>query len=402
MSESRLRVGELDRLFAGRAIVCVVGPVEGPATEILPRLRWMVRSEPANRIGVIPDAHSVRWRRTEPDESWLITDRDFAVDDIEGAIRRLHARPSSPPVQVGLERGHLLLRVDHGVGDMGLIFAIVATLSQPGSPSRIMFDSTPTGFGLRRPIARVLRRELVNDPVETTRAGFDLIGSRLRRSGQDQSDTSQVAEVIGDPTSVFVRSDCGYIDVLVAERAGMDANPSVSALLAYAVSTELVALDSGLTEIDVVVSLRGRTGDRREAAGNLTAVTSVPLGPTSQFVGQFDRAVRSPRVPVQLALSLALSSVTRGRSRARRSGPSVSISNLTRAASAARIAWSGPPPVRTCAVGAPLNGPGCLAVVLTQVGSEVQATVHLDRTRHQPEDVRRAVGRALAAEWWNR
>ncbi len=400
MSET-VRVGELDRRFAGGPIVCVVGPVHGTQSMLLPRLTAMYRSGPQNRVGVLPDPAGRRWLRVAPDRSWIVRDADFDPEDIGAAVRRLHARANVPPIQVAIEREHLLIRVDHGVGDMGLVFEIIAALSQPGGPTSTGFVDPAPRFGLRGPVLRIVSREVLRDPVGTARCFRAVIRGRHRRALPAAEPRALPGGVV-DAHSVFVRSDADYLTALTAARGAEGGSASVSAMLAQAFAEEMAALEPGVADVHVVVSLRGRVGGDRDTAGNLTAVVTVPVQPLPAFAARFDVLVRSAEVPVKLALSLLSRSVPPRDGVASAPGPSLSVSNLTRAATGARIGWACAPEARTCAVGAPLNDRGAIAVVLTQVGAQVAATAHFDAAVYDPVLVERAVARALSGERWTR
>ncbi|TWS25813.1 hypothetical protein FK268_00630 [Tsukamurella sputi] len=396
-----VRVGELDRRFAGAPIVCVVGPVLGTESMLLPRLTAMYGSGPQTRVGVLPDRSRRRWLRVEPDRSWIIRDPDFDPEEIGAAVRRLHARADAPPIQVGIAREHLLIRVDHGVGDMGLVFEIVAALSQAGGPTDTGFVDPAPRFGLRGALPRIVSRQILRDPVGTVRSVGALLGERRRRPGTADVSGPLPSDVVA-AHSVFLRSDAGYLDALAGARGTRARTVSVSALLAQAFAEEMAALAPGLADVHVVVSLRNRLAGDRATAGNFTAVVTVPVHPPTGFAARFDAMVRSAEVPLKLALSILSHSVTRRDETATALRPSVSVSNLTRAATAARIGWAGAPAERTCAVGAPLSDRRSLAVVLTQVGAQVAATAHFDATVYEPILVERAVARALSAERWGR
>ncbi|TWS17970.1 hypothetical protein FK529_17955 [Tsukamurella asaccharolytica] len=396
-----VRVGELDRRFAGGPIVCVVGPVHGTQQMLLPRLTAMYRSGPQNRVGVLPDPAGQRWLRIAPDRSWIARDPDFDPEDIGAAVRRLHDRVNVPPIQVAVEREHLLMRVDHGVGDMGLVFEIIAALSQPGGPTTTGFVDPAPRYGLRGAVLRIVSREVFRDPVGTARC-FRAVTRGRRRRAEPAAEFRALPGGVVDAHSVFVRSDSDYLTALTAARGAGGGSASVSALLAQAFAEEIAALEPGVTDVHVVVSLRGRVGGDRDTAGNLTAVVTVPVQPLSAFAARFDVRVRSAEAPIKLALSLISRTATPRAGGASAPGPSLSVSNVTRAAAGARIGWAGVPDRRTCAVGAPLNDRGAIAVMLTQVAAQVTATAHFDAAVYAPVLVEQAVARALSGDRWTR
>ncbi len=388
-------------------MLVVAGPVAGaPGTDPDTCVRAIAALGPDYRVGLLPDPGSCRWRVGDGGDCRVVTDVDAQAGDVAATIQWLAESPTAAPLTVGLVDGYVLLRIDHGLGDGRLFLALAAAIASSRADGLCPGPST---VNTRFPVARVLVRDLVSQPVTVARQVAELAAARRRSTPAPAAAGSEPSSVAAAGAGDRVRTVFGsagpeYLSALQEFRRGCSERPSVGALLAYAVCDAFGAVEPRLADtVGIVTDLRSRLPAGRDTFANLCAVVQVPIAKDRDtFVRGFTSAVRSPAVSAQLALALLLATVRRGRvPRPGWDGSiALTLSDLSRPCSEVGIDWATGATEPVLALGVPTVDGHQIGVVISQAADRVQLTVRHDETVVPAATIARGVRAALSPDQW--
>ena len=417
-----IRASLVDWRFAGLPVGVVAGPFDvwpGTALDILNR---MADLGPDYRVCVKPDTERRRWQILTPDASWMLPEGLCVPNDVEVSLARCFAHRPVGAVAVRVSDRFVFLRFDHGLGDAFVMMEILAafTGNQPH----------PDGFGeprptvdTRHPVPEAIVRSIVGNPgqhMRVVRNGLQALRSRQAiRSGEQSNNPAGIdsaqEKVASEATpssldpgavqSVVVRSAGDFLEDLKELRGQIGRDRiTIAALLAHRITDAFAVEIPRLADtVGVVVDLRRCLPPGRGTLSNVNAVAAVPFtADPATFGTAYTAAVNAPTLPARLGMALA-----RARLHARLGkvattagtvGPvGLSISDLTRHPTAAKLAWTSQPGDggHTFGIALPPGGPNSIAVAVTQVGAEMNLTATFYSNCVESDAVRRALQSAL-------
>lgn len=422
-----VRASLVDWRFAGLPVGVVAGPFDLWPGTVLDILNRMSDVGPDYRVCLKPDTDRLRWEVVTPDSSWVLPAALCAADDVEASLARCFAHQPVGAVSVRVADRFVFVRFDHGIGDAHVMMEILAAFTG-NSPHLDGFVEPRPRADTRYPVPEAIARSVVADPrhhMMVVRAGLGAALSHLTTAATrapqsaETKSTSTAHTSTARPAivatsrgvrSVVVRCSGDFVRELkaVRETIGRD-SITIAALVAHRITAAFTAEIPNLSDkAGIVVDLRRNLPPERGTLCNVAAVASVPFDPDpAAFGAAYTAAVNAPTLPARLGVALLKARVAarraKGRSKAgaegsatagATSGPvGLSISDLTRHPSAAKLAWSSQPGEagHTFGIALPPGGLNSIAVAVTQVGAQINLTATFHDGCVDPDAVRRAL-----------
>lgn len=239
----RVRVGPLDAEFAGARVWVMIGPTEAVnSSRYHAVLSQIAQRGPANRVGLRPQPHRRIWE-FDPHlpASTVLGDLDIEVTAVDAAMDHLIRQPVDQPIHAAHVGGYLALCFDHGVGDAHAFAEIAASLTGAQDPPESGFLPPQPTSTLHRPLSRIARRALTAGPAAITRdVAHELAIMRARRtSAPDGERASSPDPAGGDYSTVFLRSEPGYLAAVRALRDRRYPAATAASLIFYGIRSSL-------------------------------------------------------------------------------------------------------------------------------------------------------------------
>jgi hypothetical protein len=416
-----VRVGLLDVSAAGAQVWWVAGPVDrdagSRAGEVLDR---MAALGPRFRVGLQPSPDTRRWKFTDKPSLNAKLNVDISgCTTVQEILDRVVDRAPAAPISVGQAGEYLCIGFDHGVGDANLAMEVVAALSHTEAPSGFV-DPLPAPT-LDTPVRRAVIHQFRSAPRLIIAHALSLVNAKrsassaqARAAAGDDEPVVQGAQDAQGCRVVFVKSEPHFADELRTWREANGTRASVRALVTLSLYRAL--RDAGIRladDCEVVVDLRRFLLDEEHTLSNFFGVAHVPAGADAtdeKFGADLHARVRSTEPLVRLALHLAqeraLAAVPGRRSQAWKLGAGdarspvahLTISDVSKAASAAKIRWTRPMDAELAVVGPPASASHLSISVCVAGNGSVQATAVFPASLVDAETVRIALQKALNSE----
>jgi len=362
------KVGQLDVAVARFHVVTIVNPAISNSAERAPSvLNRMAARGPRYRVGLVPSATSRRWDFSDEPGSWCTESFDISGQhSMQEILDHVAGRRLVVPISVSQAGEYLCVACDHGLGDSHFIWEVCAALTH---------GSTDTGFveplaapTMTNPLVSALFDAAKSTPRLFVRAAA--IGLWRRAWSFFRSRVVALVDRLrvvqsrpaGDQderyVAVWSKSDPGFIEELRRYRDAKHPSASVNAILMLSICRALQECGASLhDELEVLVDLRRFLPRDNFTFANFATVTRVNIG-TQPSVEEFSASLRLTVGSLnQLFILTGYLAVDRVRMlfarRTRKTEPPVcrpaksaqsilTISNVSKTPSFAKIAWARP------------------------------------------------------------
>ncbi|WP_454175587.1 hypothetical protein [Gordonia sputi] len=373
---------------------------------------------PEYRVCLKPDTNSLRWEIVTPDASWILPDTLCEAGEVEASLARCYAHQLVGAVSVRVADNFVFLRFDHGIGDAYVMLEILAAFTGDRPQIDGFVEPRPPATS-RHPVPEAIVRSILADPghhMRILREGLRALLARraantadtARATGSaEEANTSEARRAVvswnGNVRSVVVRSGEDFVRELktLREAIGRD-TITIAALVAHRISEAFAAEIPFMSDrVGIVVDMRRGLPNDRGTLSNVAAVASVPFDRDPSVFGvAYSAAVNAPTLPARLGVALlkarvaARRNIGSGSSDISAPGPvGLSISDLTRHPSSAKLAWSAQSGKAgyTFGIALPPGGVNSIAVAVTQVGAQINLTATFHDGCVEPDTARRAL-----------
>lgn len=420
-----VRVSRLDWKAAGSPIAVVVGPVTAlDEKRALENLTSLSGRGCDGRVGLHPRIDSRRWSCGTPGFGAAHTDVTFD-GDVGGAVTECATWSiDAEPVQVAVTNHFVMVVLDHGIGDLHVLFKMTAALS---TAEQLVSSAATSESDVAFPMIRIVVRSCRQQPWRVVR-GLLAVGRDVMRRYSDgyrkappATQLTRTSESVTDPVrhhsavstpqvvtplAVFEVSDGDLVERLADLREHHGGSVSISALIAHAISSSLKhEIPEMVDEFGLLVDMRKYLDRQPGTLENFVAVARVRYQPdVLAFAEEFHGAANDPLLPIRLAGSLLLTSrKPKQHLSQRRLNPSgvvgppvMTMSNLTRLPAATAFDWYPDTATdRVFAVGLPPIERNHIAIAVTAVEPRLQVTAMFWPDAVDADAVRRALRTAL-------
>ena len=422
MTGRRETVGVLDALSAGSFVWVIVGPMSNDdVSTILPRLRAIAERGPLNRVGLQPEEDSLAWEfDPEITDRYLAAPADADVTDPSAALTSLLSRKPGAPIVATFQDGYLLIGLDHGIGDGGVMIELMAALGAQSPPAGGFVDPVPPAT-TNTALMSVLRNAVVSEPLAISKdigamtsgaiqGALGRLSERLT-SGADTDDAPPLRRQRVDPSSGTTRvaaawagSTPGYLHELKAWRDVEAPGASLSSLMFYCIWRGLREYGVHvMDDVNILVDLRRYLPKDAGTLGNLAGIATIALPDCAIRPGAFGEAVRAELESTRL-LARTTAAATIRRMGAHRSlrgigepahgRPRLILSDVTRLPASAKLSWR-QDGQKIFAVALPPGSSQHISVCMTNAGGTIQFAATFSPDIADPDRVRAGLARAL-------
>ncbi|MHC9291444.1 hypothetical protein ACRCUN_03210 [Mycobacterium sp. LTG2003] len=403
--------------FAGARVWVLIGPTPADAGSYYAVLSRIAEGGPANRVGLQPQRDRRDWRfdpRLSP--SVVAGDIDLDPTDVDGTMTQLARRTVDQPILAGNIGGHLALCIDHGIGDAHAIAEIAAALTRPGEPLPAGYLPPQQDLNVTRPLSRVAYRMLAAGPAGIARdVAHELNAGRARRAATEaagQAERVSAADSTSGYSTIFIRSQPGFLPAVRELRDGRYRGTSVATLVFYALRRSLSqCLEDGGARLapttGLLTDLRRYLREGEATLANLSTVAQA-VTPRGQTLAEFGASVSraagaNSSYPATRTLAVCALRALRPQAPAPGSGVAeahignieVTFSDVSRLPSLRKFQYRSDSSDRITAVALPPGARNQLTIALVTVGHELQLTATYFPDVIPAEPLREALKRGL-------
>ncbi len=409
------RAGALDALSAGTVVWVVVGPLRRASTDaVVPTLQRIVDDGGAsNRIGLWPDAATLRWRfDADLGTEYTIDEVSVDADDPARTLAALMALSnpetgSRAPIRARVDNDYLAIGFDHGLGDGVVMMETVAALSdtgisETGTSARGFAPPAPQpniDFPLPAAVAATVRKHPAEaltylGELATQAGGFAVRRLPRRRPVQDRSEPAERRVDTVDhrphPTATpdqapayavaWQRSSNTFRAELNEWRSEHAPGTSLSTILVHSLYEAMRRNGIRLSdEVDLLVDLRRHLPDGASTLASVSTVVTIDTAELAPGVEAFGAAVKAELESSRPLLRAAVAAMVRkARLSSRLRGfheradgddaARLIISDMTRLSGLERTSWAQPTDNPVFGVAMPPAGRNRISVAINRIG----------------------------------
>ena len=416
------KVGQLDVAVARLHVVTIVKPAISNSAERAPSvLNRMAARGPRYRVGLVPSATSRRWDFSDEPGSWCTQSFDISGQhSTQEILDHVVGHRLVVPISVSQAGEYLCVACDHGLGDSHFIWEVCAALTHGNSDTGFVEPlAAPT---MTNPLVSALfdaakstPRLFVKDAIGLLKPAWSFFRSYVvalinrphvapSRPTGDQ-DEKYVA--------VWSKSDPGFIEEVRRYRDSKHPNASVNAILILGICRALQECGASLhDELEVLVDLRRFLPGDNFTFANFVTVTRMNIG-TQPSVEEFSASLRltvgSLNQLFTLAGYLAVNRVRmRFARRTRKTEPPLrrpaksaqsilTISDVSKSPSLAKIAWARPDDAEIASAAPPTDQSHISIFINITPNGSVQLTASFYASHIDKLLVARGLSRALSS-----
>lgn len=387
-----MRASNLDRTFAGNAVLYLVGPLRSleQPDRLRARLATIGRLGPTGRLGLLPEKGSRRWS-FDPDCRSIAVTTGPAPDmsDPLAALAELDAATAAvpgTPVAIHLAAPWLFLKFDHGLGGGRLFTELIAAIgsADPG------FAQPIPDIRCRHPGLRATVHTLRRHPAQLMRA--------LREVTAERHGPSALEPTTGRVSVGYASSGRHFLDTVRAARDSRLPGVSLTALLTAHFLHRLreAGIDHDPT-VNFIVDMGRYLPKGRGTLANFvgTAPIASGTGSASELSSALTAYTNGASALIRLGMAYALTLVKGPPENILYKGDSararVVISDHASTTAAGKIGWADGPTEHVFIRKAPVGFTNQITLALNRVDTELHLTASFYEPYFDPATLHRVL-----------